>query len=737
MISNLKTKISLPTTFGAITAWALMSGFYQVFSIFPPYDDEGYLMMTVKQFTNGGVLYDEVYTQYGPAYYFYQWLLHALSGLPVTHDVTRLTTLIVWTLTAMLCGIFTYRVTRSTIFSAVSYILTFLILFRTVYEPGHPQELCGLLIALILLLLTDGESERGKGIRLSILAALLAGLCLIKINLGIFVGLGLAIAFVTFSGGGRWRRGALFILNAIAAALPFIIFRKYFSDGWLKLCVLIAVMIISAIVNGSLRRKKVEIFAKHYFLMAAAFGAATFLIILFVLLKGTSSDALLHGVLLQHLKFGDDFFQTAPIQRFAIFWGFLVLAAALMLAYWRRRYISSGEIALNVAKIGFGLFVILCSLFGYAKFINTFLLLSFVTPLLWLLTVDSSPDDATRNNKLAKTALIYIAVLLTLQIFPIAGTQMAYGSFLMSVSGVLCLSEGIASLRNSLAQKFYTPYLRIGLVSVSAVLLAFLGVHRFYANYTIYYRQIPVKLYGANHVRLPEKDAALYTFLVENLKSQCDAFVSMPGIYSLNFWAQIESPTTFNATAWMTLLDDAQQQTIVEKLKNRPRVCAVYHPQLTQNGARNRRLESLPLASYILNDFVTKGTVNEYRLMTEKDSSEELVYAAKIVPNQQNLITFTLPKQSGWIIARIQLYDLAQQQILADSQETLTSVFTHEGKPATFPLEVMRDTAISQHVNVSFASLSSINFPKQENLVLRLFDGEGNLTASLPFAENR
>ena len=737
MTSNLKTKISLPIVFGAITGWALLSGYFQVFSIFPPYDDEGYLMMTVKQFTNGGVLYDEVYTQYGPAYYFYQWLLHALSGLPVTHDVTRLTTLIVWTLTAMLCGIFTFRLTRSTIFSAVSYILTFLILFRTVYEPGHPQELCGFLIVLILILLTGGESEQSSYVRLSILAAVLACLCLIKINLGIFVGLGSAIALLTFSGGNRWQRIALYALTALAVTLPFIIFGKYFSVGWLKLCVLIAVMIISAIINGSLRRRKVEIFAKHYFLMTAVFCATTFLIVLFVLLKGTSLDALLQGVLLQHLKFGGDFFQTAPIQRYAIFGGILVLASAAMLAYFRRKYVSTSVIILNLLKTGFGFFVILCSLLGYTKFTNTFLLLSFATPLLWLLTVDSSSDEMSQKNKLAKTALIYIAVLLPLQIFPIAGTQMAYASFLMSIVGVLCLSEGLASLKNSLPQKFDTPYLRIGLTSVSAVLLVFLCTHRFYGNYAVYYQQIPVKFYGATRVRLPEKDAALYTFLVENLKSECDNFISMPGIYSLNFWTQIEPPTTFNATAWMTLIDESRQRTIIEELKNRPRVCAVYHPQLTQNGLRNRSLESLPLAGYVLNDFVTNGEVNQYRFMTARDVSGDLVYAAKIVPNQQNLIVFTLPKQSEWAIARIQLFDPEQRQIIADSRETSTSVFDREGKSITFPLEVSRETAVPQQSSVRFISLNSINLPQRENLVLRLFDNEGNLTASLPFAENR
>ena len=735
MTSNLKAKFGLITVFAAITVWALVSGYDQVFSVFAPYDDEGYLMLTVREFLNGGVLYNEVYTQYGPAYYLYEWLLHNISGLPVTHDLTRLTTLAIWTLTAMLCGVFTFRLTRSTFFSAISYILSFVILFRTVSEPGHPQELCGLLIVLILLMFTDGKSGRNSYLRLSISAILLAALCLIKINLGIFVGLGSAIALLTFSEDNRWRRGALYALTAIAILLPFLLFRKYFAVGWLKLCVLIAVMIISAVINGSLNRKNSEIFAKHYLLMAAAFGATIVLIILFVWLKGTTFDALLQGILLQNLKFGDDFFQPAPIQRYAIIWGIIVLAVAAALAFFRQKDSLKVTFAANLLKTGFGFFVVLCSLFGYAKFLNTFLLLSFAAPLLWLLTIESSSAESTRTNQLAKTVLIFIAVLLTLQIFPIAGTQMAYGSFLISIAGVICLSDGLSNLQISLPQKFPSASLLSGLKTVAAITLLLFCVKHLHDNYTVFNQNVPVKFNGTNRVRLPEKDAAFYNFLVENLTSECDGFISMPGIYSLNFWTRIEPPTTFNATAWMTLLNESQQQATIEKLKNYRRVCAVYNPQLTQNGLRNRDLETIPLAAYILQNFQNQGTVNGYRLMTGNGTVKELAYSAKIIQNQPNLVTFTLSSNSEWTISRIQLFNTESSRIIADSQTTPFSIFDHAGKSAMLPLIISRSPEVSRQTSVKFDSLNPNNLSPPENLVLRIFDDRGNLSASLPFVE--
>ena len=75
-----------------------------VFAQFQNYDDEGYPLLTVQQFLRGLPLYDEVYTQYGPAYYLWQQILHTLMGIPVTHDATRVVTVLVWLVSAVLVG---------------------------------------------------------------------------------------------------------------------------------------------------------------------------------------------------------------------------------------------------------------------------------------------------------------------------------------------------------------------------------------------------------------------------------------------------------------------------------------------------------------------------------------------------------------------------------------------------------------------------------------------------------
>src|SRR5204863_1758019 len=45
-------------------------------SYFSSYDDEGFMMLSVRGYLDGQPLYDGLPTYYGPCYYFYEWFLH-------------------------------------------------------------------------------------------------------------------------------------------------------------------------------------------------------------------------------------------------------------------------------------------------------------------------------------------------------------------------------------------------------------------------------------------------------------------------------------------------------------------------------------------------------------------------------------------------------------------------------------------------------------------------------------
>jgi hypothetical protein len=102
--SQLSTR-GLPalTAVGALIIAAAYA-FYFVFSRSMSLD-EGYLMITVQGFNNGHALYDDVFTQYGPFYYFYKWLLHSILRIPLTHDATRLLCGIHWLMASSHSGV--------------------------------------------------------------------------------------------------------------------------------------------------------------------------------------------------------------------------------------------------------------------------------------------------------------------------------------------------------------------------------------------------------------------------------------------------------------------------------------------------------------------------------------------------------------------------------------------------------------------------------------------------------
>ena len=80
--------------------------------VYRPYDDEGYLLLAIDHYLKGGHLFTEVFSQYGPFYFYAQGALFRLLHLPVNHDTGRLVTLVCWQLSALSGGYFVFKVTK-------------------------------------------------------------------------------------------------------------------------------------------------------------------------------------------------------------------------------------------------------------------------------------------------------------------------------------------------------------------------------------------------------------------------------------------------------------------------------------------------------------------------------------------------------------------------------------------------------------------------------------------------
>src|SRR5262249_6416243 len=100
----------LQLVLGLIAGAAALGGlgqtaYYLLFSMYAHYDDEGYLLITLKQFFGGHALYDEVYTQYGPFYYWFHWFVLRAGSFTLGHDWMGLVVIGLWLASAALNGV--------------------------------------------------------------------------------------------------------------------------------------------------------------------------------------------------------------------------------------------------------------------------------------------------------------------------------------------------------------------------------------------------------------------------------------------------------------------------------------------------------------------------------------------------------------------------------------------------------------------------------------------------------
>jgi hypothetical protein len=88
-----------------------------------------------------------------------------------------------------------------------------------------------------------------------------------------------------------------------------------------------------------------------------------------------------------------------------------------------------------------------------------------------------------------------------------------------------------------------------------------------------------------------------------------DSFFTLPGMYSLYFWSERESPTALTLTNWMYMLDDGQQERIIAQLASRPELRVVYSPNLVRFWMQGGLLPASPLVRYIDANFAPATTI--------------------------------------------------------------------------------------------------------------------------------
>jgi hypothetical protein len=125
----------------------------------------------------------------------------------------------------------------------------------------------------------------------------------------------------------------------------------------------------------------------------------------------------------------------------------------------------------------------------------------------------------------------------------------------------------------------------------------------------------PLDFPGSRHVRVEPDKAAALRAIVGRINSSCSALLTEPGLFSFHLWTGKPSPGGVDHQLWMSLLDDATQNAIVEKLSRDPRTCVVYQQELVNYWAPGANIQAKPLIRYIRENFHTVIGGSGYSLM--------------------------------------------------------------------------------------------------------------------------
>jgi hypothetical protein len=618
--------------FAALTVLAVLVAYPRIYSGFASYDDEGYMLIALQSFIEGGSLYDDVFTQYGPFYYEAWGGVFSLFGIGVDLDSGRMATLVAWILTCLGLGLATWRMTGSILLGLLVQMLVLAALGAVApNEPMHPGGIICLQLAAIVVI-ACAVRQRLSPLAMGLLGGAVASLVLVKINVG-----ALAVAAVVLAcaaaypaiGGRRWLRLAI---EVAFVATPFVLTSAKLGEPWAREYAAHVSVSALAMVIALRARQAGPRAAEELWWLGGGFLAVAAAVLLAVLGAGTSLGGLFDGLIEQPLRQADAFF--IPLVQSGeriLLLDALALAAAI--AYWYARRGSTVESS-GAWRAGLAVFSILVgvelalSSIGRALPFDTSGLPAYQLSLLAFAWVGLVPaPGASPAGAFARLLLPPLAVMQALHAYPVAGSQLLWASVLLIPVGALCVASGVRNLSAVLGEgQERRAALALGAVAAVALTLfvADTTVRKPLRDYRATYDSlVPLGLPGAERVRVGAPEAELYQEVTAAIDANCRAFVMLPGMDSFYFWTDQRPPTGYNATGWPTLYDDAAQRHVIEDTRSLRGLCLLENQALAGGWSAGRE-DGGPLIRYLGQGFEPIAAVGDYRLLRREGTGAGL-----------------------------------------------------------------------------------------------------------------
>lgn len=665
------------------------------------YDDEGYVLWSLHDVAAGHALYTEVYSQYGPFPYLIYRLLGWL-GYPFTSDAARVVAGLCWLGTAALTGSMVSRLTRSTLYGLAGMLLTWTALTDMRSEPGHP----GGLLALLTALAAWYGIRQIAGQRWQALAGTQAGfgtvMLLSKINVGVFHLLGSLLWWAV--GSARFLSDPLrrVMLAGATVALAGVLMRGLIQEPAVQAqfaifaCMMVPLALSHPASSYQLKIRRPCFAAGAVFLVVMAVTAGA------TLASGTSVDDLLRHVVLAPLR------QPSVYHHFVRWQPLVWLPAMLSLGgavAWllanpenRRRILFALKWA---ALLGLGWGVWHAALGGVEN-----ALYQWVAPLGWALALPLQAN-VTANDICARRWLAALLGWHWLQAYPVAGTQVAWGSFLAAALAIVALHDLLPTGRG----RFFGPVVA-GLLALVATGDIGRYAWQFWRNGQ------PLDLPGARTLRLESRLVSTLRTVTANVRANAGMLFTYPGMLSLNQWTGVPPPTHANTTHWFSLLNPTQQEAIRVRLEATPDALVVVQREHVQYLINAGLGPSGPLKDYLQARYQPVLRIDGYDIWSRHPGRfvPQSVARALEVGNRLTVVLWTQARLAN--VKSIAVIDPANGMLL--SREILSP---ETWQPAPWPAQPKMTPG--NQLRYSWLPSSSAGWVRRPAVELHLIDPAG------------
>lgn len=588
-------------------------GYWLHFTQYMVYDDEGYVLWSLHNYILHGGLYTKVYSQYGPFFYVFYDALCSVTRWRLDSETARGVTLFYWCACTFLAGHFAWRQTRNALAAGAAAVLTFLSLLVMVSEPGHPGGLLALLAAVGAMggaaAITAGQPRRFAAITALMGTAML----LTKINVGLFFLLAAGSWMIVHTNLGRWQRAAQWTVALGAVVAPLALMKTLIHERWVIIFGFVfacGALGLLTLIQG--RGRQTAGMAPWWIALATAGTLAAF-VIGTTWARGTSLSSLWQGMVVSPLQHPAVYGHAirwpaiAPwlalgglvLATLAVFiprgprFGFLLALLRLTAGAWLFWQVPKG---MDWSLVSFGL--------------------TYGVGLVWLMVVPLAPGGASAATA-ARLWVAWAFVWQTLQAYPVAGSQMAWGSFLWMPLAVIGCFEALHFLTDQMprARQAILAGASLVLVLVCGVAVnraVYLGSQRFAQGE-------PLGIPGAASLRISDDFTLNLRVLTRNIHAHANTLFSFPGLFSFNLWTGRPTPTLANVTHWFSLLSSEQQQAIIDQLEDDPRAVVIVHDYLIKYlevrelGPRGR------LHDYVRQNFHAAFRLDSYEFWVRRE----------------------------------------------------------------------------------------------------------------------